>query len=131
MSEVAQPEGDRHDIELRVGEGQAQRIAPGQLDAPGAAGVLLDTAVKDGATLFSVLAEPALREWVAAARSAGMLAALAGSLDESGVAAAGALGADVVGVRGSACDGGRGGRMSAERVRRLAAAVLGAAAASA
>jgi len=93
----------------------------------GAAGVLLDTAVKDGSTLWEAMRGPgAVREWVRAAREAGLaLVALAGSLDEAGVERSAALGADVVGVRGAACEGGRGGCVSAARVRRLSDALRG------
>src|SRR6185437_12821060 len=67
--------------------------------AAGASGVLLDTYLKDGRDLFDHVAEPELR-----ARAAG-------------------LPADIVGVRGAACAGGRAGRISAARVRALRGAL--------
>lgn len=87
----------------------------------GAAGVLLDTARKDGGGLFSWLTPDEVARWVARARAAGLLAAVAGKLDGHGVRLARELGADVAGVRGAACVGGRQGRVSAELVRALAA----------
>jgi (5-formylfuran-3-yl)methyl phosphate synthase len=86
----------------------------------GAAGVLLDTAVKP-AGLFTVLSPDAVGRWVAAAHAAGLFAGLAGSLTAWDFAMARALGADLVGVRGAACVGGRTGRVSPARVAALSA----------
>ena len=86
----------------------------------GAVGVLLDTALKD-AGLFTRLQPDAVATWVAAAHAAGLFACLAGSLRGADFATARALGADVVGVRGAACVGGRTGRVSRRRVAALSA----------
>jgi (5-formylfuran-3-yl)methyl phosphate synthase len=91
--------------------------------ATGAAGVLLDTWGKDGGDLFHHLAEPALRGWIGQARATGLLVALAGSLSIDGVRAAADLPADIVGVRGAACIGGRAGTVSQGRVAELKAAL--------
>jgi uncharacterized protein (UPF0264 family) len=85
----------------------------------GAHGVLLDTWRKDGRDLLQHMAPAALCEWIVAAKEAGLLVALAGSLDADGVRAVTPLPADVVGVRGAACDGGREGVLLEERVRAL------------
>jgi uncharacterized protein (UPF0264 family) len=85
----------------------------------GARGVLVDTADKAGPGLLGLLREDALAAWVAEAHAAGLLVALAGRLAAADLPVARALGADVAGVRGAACDGGRGGRVSPERVRAL------------
>ena len=87
----------------------------------GAAGVLLDTALKDAGGLFAWLAPDAVGGWITRARDARLLAAVAGKLDAEGVVLARELGADVAGVRGAACVGGRSGRVSAALVRTLAA----------
>src|SRR6266566_2686801 len=63
----------------------------------------------------------ALATWVAAAHAAGLFACLAGSLRGADFATVRALGADVVGVRGAACVGGRTGRVSRRRVAALSA----------
>jgi uncharacterized protein (UPF0264 family) len=55
------------------------------------------------------------------ARQAGLFVALAGKLDAADLPAMAALGADLAGVRGAACAGGRTGRVTAERVRRCVA----------
>jgi uncharacterized protein (UPF0264 family) len=65
----------------------------------------------------------ALATWVDEARSAGLLVALAGRLTLDALPTLRPLGADVVGVRGAACEGGRGGRVSQARVRALRAAL--------
>jgi (5-formylfuran-3-yl)methyl phosphate synthase len=94
--------------------------------AAGARGVLLDTAFKDRGSLFDLLDVARVAQWLAAARAAGLFTALAGSLGESGLRTARALGADIVGVRGAACDGGRTGRVSVARVAALSALVAAA-----
>lgn len=86
----------------------------------GAHGVLLDTSDKDGPGLFRLMDEDSIGQWVETAHAAGLTAALAGRLTAEDLPKAAALGADIAGVRGAACDGGRGGRVSAERVRALA-----------
>jgi uncharacterized protein (UPF0264 family) len=48
---------------------------------------------------------------------------MAGALGPADFERAQRLGADIVGVRGSACDGGRQGTVSASRVRALRAAL--------
>jgi hypothetical protein len=94
--------------------------------AAGARGVLLDTAFKDRGSLFDLLDVARVAQWLAAARAAGLFTALAGSLGEPGLRTALALGADIVGVRGAACDGGRTGRVSVARVAALSALVAAA-----
>ena len=86
----------------------------------GAAGVLLDTALKDGGSLFELHSAAGVGSWVAAAHARGLQVALAGRLKASDMPAAHLAGADVVGVRGAACDGGRLGTISAPRVLELA-----------
>ena len=85
----------------------------------GAHGILLDTWRKDGRDLFHHVDAHALREWIEESGRLGLLVALAGSLGLEGVRAAAALPADVVGVRGAACAGGRSGEVQEQRVRAL------------
>ncbi len=91
--------------------------------AAGAAGVLLDTADKAGPGLPGLMSAATLLSWVTAARDARLLVALAGKLTADDVSAVNDTGADIVGVRGAACDGGRTGRIVAARVRALRSAV--------
>jgi (5-formylfuran-3-yl)methyl phosphate synthase len=98
-------------------------LPPAELPAvareAGVHGVMLDTGAKDGVSTFTALGVAGVAAFLAEARGLGLMTALAGALAPDDLARASALGADLVGVRGSACDGGRGGRVSAERVRAL------------
>lgn len=91
----------------------------------GARGVLLDTWAKDGHDLFHHVDPPALLRWIMDAKRAGLVVALAGSLSAEGVRRLADLPADVVGVRGAACLGGRDGQVAEDRVRRLRAVLDG------
>jgi hypothetical protein len=97
----------------------APELIPGSAQGTGAAGVLLDTHTKDGNGLLAWLAPHALASWVASAHREGLLTALAGALTLENVATVSAAGADVMGVRGAACEGGRQGHVTANRVRAL------------
>jgi uncharacterized protein (UPF0264 family) len=86
---------------------------------------MIDTAIKDGKSLFSFLTKPQLRRFVDAAHSYGLKAALAGSLRKEDLSLVYALGADVVGLRGAACtlsDRVKG-QIAREKVRELAEVV--------
>jgi dihydroneopterin aldolase len=88
----------------------------------GATGVLLDTADKRGPGLMARLDPWTVRAWIVAAQREGLTAAIAGRLTIDDVARVAALGADVAGVRGAACEGSRTGRVTTLLVRALAAA---------
>jgi hypothetical protein len=85
----------------------------------GATGVLLDTADKSGPGLRALLTPAVLGRWVAEAHEAGLLVALAGRLAAEDLAFVRDADADIAGVRGAACEGGRTGRVSARRVAVL------------
>jgi uncharacterized protein (UPF0264 family) len=85
----------------------------------GAVGVLLDTHTKDGLGLLNWLEPAALAAWVSNARGADLLTALAGALGLSELPLVRRAFPDVVGVRGAACEGGRQGRVTLERVLGL------------
>lgn len=89
--------------------------------ASGAMGVLLDTADKTGSGVCALLPSSTLAQWASRAHASGRLVAMAGRLTDADLPLLRDAGADVAGVRGAACDGGRGGRISRERVRMLAA----------
>jgi uncharacterized protein (UPF0264 family) len=86
-----------------------------------AAGVLVDTWGKDGRGLLHYLSGEELGTWVLRARGRGLLTAVAGSLQLETIPLVLAADPDIVGVRGAACRGGRGGTLDPERVRRLRA----------
>jgi uncharacterized protein (UPF0264 family) len=85
----------------------------------GAEGLLLDTADKSGPGLRDLMEAAALAAFVSSVREAGLFVALAGRLTAGDLPFVRDAGADIAGVRGAACDGGRGGQISAERVRQL------------
>jgi uncharacterized protein (UPF0264 family) len=89
----------------------------------GAAGVLLDTADKHGPGLRALMTAASLTRWVMAAHDANLLVALAGTLAVDDLEFVRQAGADIAGVRGAACVGGRTGQVAAERVRRLQSAL--------
>lgn len=85
----------------------------------GATGVLLDTADKSGPGLRQLMTPSTLARWVAEAHEAGFLVALAGKLTAEDFVFVRDSGADIAGVRGAACEGGRAGRVSTDRVALL------------
>jgi (5-formylfuran-3-yl)methyl phosphate synthase len=89
----------------------------------GATGILLDTADKQGPGLPGLMSSETLSSWVSAARDARLLVALAGKLTADDFRFANDAGADIIGVRGAACDSGRTGQIVAARVRALRSAV--------
>lgn len=93
--------------------------------ACGASTLLIDTCDKSGPGLFERHPPARVAEWVARAHAAGMLVALAGRLTPDAAALAIASGADVVGVRTAACEGGRLGRVDRGHVGRLAGTLRG------
>ena len=87
--------------------------------AAGAAGVLLDTADKSGPRLTALATLAWLTEWTGAARRRSLTVALAGRLRAEDLLTVRHSGADIAGVRGAACEGGRSGRIEAAKVRGL------------
>lgn len=85
----------------------------------GAVGVLLDTHRKDGQGLFGSMAPAEVATWVLGVQRCGMFAAVAGEIGMTDIETVQSLGADIVGVRGAACEGGREGSVAAERVMSL------------
>jgi (5-formylfuran-3-yl)methyl phosphate synthase len=85
----------------------------------GARGVLIDTMDKSKAGLCQLATPVTLARWVNEAHGLGLTVALAGKLTADDLAIVRDAGADIAGVRGAACDDGRTGRVSAEKVRLL------------
>ena len=117
--------GDRAGV-VAVAYADADRVAslaPADLTKvaahAGADGLLIDTADKRGPGLLRLVAPDALATLVAQAHEAGLFVVLAGKLTADDLPFARDAGADIVGVRGAACDGGRTGRVAAGKVRLL------------
>jgi (5-formylfuran-3-yl)methyl phosphate synthase len=68
--------------------------------------VMVDTAIKDGTTLFDALSLEEIDGFVQAARAAGLQVALAGSIQQAHLPVLKQLQPDVVGVRGALCEQG-------------------------
>jgi uncharacterized protein (UPF0264 family) len=88
-----------------------------------ARGVLLDTADKNGPGIRGLVDFDTARACAQFAHDHGLFIACAGKLTLDDLAMVRGLGADIAGVRGAACEGGRTGQVSAARVRALRAAV--------
>lgn len=100
------------------------KLLPGIAAAAGVGGCLVDTAIKDGKTLFDFLKPEEVRELGKEAHAAGLIFAVAGALEEKDLPEVLRLGADVVGLRSAACqDNCRNGPLEEERVRRLLRAI--------
>jgi (5-formylfuran-3-yl)methyl phosphate synthase len=87
--------------------------------AAGAAGVLIDTYVKDGTGLLEWWSPARLTKWISNARGLGLLTGVAGSLGARDVDRVAIAGPDVIGFRGAACRAGRSGQVCTRRVAQL------------
>jgi uncharacterized protein (UPF0264 family) len=96
----------------------AETIVKSAADA-GAGGVLIDTHIKDGTRLLDWWSSDTLKSWVTLAHSFGLMTGVAGSIRPEDIAAVAAVHPDVIGFRGAACDVGRLGRVTRERVAIL------------
>jgi uncharacterized protein (UPF0264 family) len=85
----------------------------------GWAGVMLDTAEKQGGNLRRHVRDARLGAFVKQAKAHGLLAGLAGSLRAEDIPDLVNLGPDYLGFRGALCSGGRGQAVKAERVIAL------------
>ncbi len=84
-------------------------------------GVMIDTARKNGVGLFQHMKINVVESFVKESKDAGIMCALAGSLDFDDLATLKEIQPDVVGIRGLACTNGdrNKGRISAEKVERI------------
>jgi uncharacterized protein (UPF0264 family) len=88
-------------------------------DLTNAAGVLIDTYDKNSASLTALMPASALRTFVTRVHATGALVAMAGRLTAEDIEIVHEAGADIVGIRGAACEGGRCGIVTAGRVGAL------------
>jgi len=92
----------------------------------GATTILFDTFDKSAPGILAACGPEQVAAWVAAAGRAGLTVALAGRLAAADMATAARFGAGIVGVRSSACRGGREGRVDRGKVARLVSTLLAA-----
>jgi len=81
--------------------------------------ILIDTFDKSAGGLLEIAGLGRLSDWVAAARSRSLGVALAGRLTADELPRVLAIGAQIVGVRSAACEGGRMGRVHRGNVTEL------------
>ncbi|MGF6504440.1 (5-formylfuran-3-yl)methyl phosphate synthase [Paraburkholderia sp. 32] len=91
--------------------------------ALGFAGLMFDTASKDGGTLFDHVDVDSLARWLRLARQRGAMAGIAGALGWAQLPQIRALAPDVAGFRTALCADGRRSRLDPERVAQWASAL--------
>ena len=106
-------EFDDNAVVVASGYADAHRIgAVGPMEIPkiaadsGADLAMVDTAVKDGKTLFDFMDQDKLKEFNSMIHDYGLKSALAGSIEKEQLQLLYKIGCDVVGIRGAACTGG-------------------------
>jgi len=93
---------------------------PGIAASSGMAGCLLDTAIKDGKTVFDFITRERLRDLIEHTHAANLVFGLAGALRAEDLITAQELGADIAGLRTAVChDNKRSGPLETERIRNL------------
>jgi uncharacterized protein (UPF0264 family) len=92
------------------------RDLPRVASVAGAAGCLIDTAIKDGRSLGDHLGLAQAARFVAECHQRGLIAALAGSISVADLPELVALRPDILGARGALCRGGREGRLDRGRL---------------
>jgi uncharacterized protein (UPF0264 family) len=70
----------------------------------GADVAMLDTAIKDGKTLFDALSTEEIQEFVESSKREELLSALAGSIKKDHIPMLAKIAPDIIGVRGAVCD---------------------------
>jgi (5-formylfuran-3-yl)methyl phosphate synthase len=91
--------------------------------ALGFAGVMFDTAAKDGSTLFDHVDVDTLARWLRLTRERGAMAGIAGALGWAQLEQIRALAPDVAGFRTALCADGRRSRLDPQRVAQWASAL--------
>jgi uncharacterized protein (UPF0264 family) len=85
--------------------------------------LLVDTFNKAAGNLFDHWPTDDLRQFIQRVRAANVAVVLAGSLTGDAIATAVGLGPELIAVRGAACNAGREGTVSADRVASLKSAI--------
>jgi (5-formylfuran-3-yl)methyl phosphate synthase len=128
QQQVRQQSGDTELIAVAYADWQSC-AAPSPHDvidlavAANSPGVLFDTFHKDGRNLLDHLSPAELRQMMDSLRTAGLFTALAGSIGLDQLPTLVNLAPDIIAMRSAVCVGGRNGRVDADRVRALRAAM--------
>ncbi|MFQ6051260.1 MAG: (5-formylfuran-3-yl)methyl phosphate synthase [Candidatus Hydrothermarchaeota archaeon] len=82
---------------------------------------MVDTAIKDGKSLFDFMSVKELYDFVDEAKSGGLMVALAGSLGKGDIPLLKKLKPDIIGIRGAVCTGGDrdNGRITRDEVKKF------------
>lgn len=91
----------------------------------GVDGVMIDTAIKDGKTLFDHMSLEELQEFVEQSRKRGCFCALAGGIKSEHIAALKELDPDILGVRTVVCKSGRTSKIERDLVSSFIAEIAG------
>jgi hypothetical protein len=91
----------------------------------GVDGIMIDTAIKDGTTLFDHMNVEDIATFVDRAHENGMFCALAGNLGWNHLKILKELSPDIIGVRTMVCENGRSSMIRSELVSKLMASVQG------
>ncbi|MEM2817907.1 MAG: (5-formylfuran-3-yl)methyl phosphate synthase, partial [Archaeoglobaceae archaeon] len=81
--------------------------------------VMVDTAIKDGTSIFDHMKIEDMRNFVRMAKENGLLCALAGNLSWNHIGTLKELSPDIIGVRTIVCESGRNSKIKRELVRKL------------
>lgn len=81
--------------------------------------VMVDTAIKDGTSIFDHMKIEDMRNFVRTAKENGLLCALAGNLGWDHIETLKELSPDIIGVRTIVCESGRNSKIKKELVRKL------------
>jgi uncharacterized protein (UPF0264 family) len=102
---------------------RVQTIPPSSLPEiavkAGADGIMIDTAVKDGLSLFDFMDIDSIASFVDSAHDNGMFCALAGALNWNHLNLLKELKPDIIGVRTMVCESGRNSKIKSELVEKL------------
>ncbi|MCS7119416.1 MAG: (5-formylfuran-3-yl)methyl phosphate synthase [Archaeoglobaceae archaeon] len=92
--------------------------------ACGADVIMVDTAIKDGTSIFDHLNVENLQKFIDMAKKSGILCALAGNLGWNHVEILKKLSPDIIGIRSAVCEAGRDSRIKRDLVKKLKELVL-------
>jgi hypothetical protein len=94
-------------------------VLPAIAAKAGVDGVMVDTALKDGSTLFDYMDVPSITTFIEDSHDRGLFCALAGSLNWNHVDVLKRLNPDVIGVRTIVCENGRNSKIKSELVSKF------------
>ncbi len=101
------------------------QLLPEVGETVGVDGVMIDTAIKDGKTIFDHMEMVELEEFIEGSRKGNLFCALAGGIKGIHTTALRELNPDIIGVRTAVCKSGRSSRIEKELVSNFIAEIAG------